>query len=338
MFAALARRIRQGCLVLGVLLGLWLFIPLSPPTTPYSFELTSGRSLRGVARDLSDQGLLYFPSLFYGVGRFCPHASHLRAGSYAIEGAVSPWDLLNILFLGRSSQHDVTLVEGMTFAEIRRTLAEEPTLKHELLALSDRDVLAALKIDLPLPSEFLRPEGIFRPDTYFYSAGSSDLALLQRAYALQMKTLDAAWAKRAGDLPVKTPFEALILASIVERETADRSERPLIAGVFVHRLAIGMRLQTDPTVIYGLGDRYSGKLHHADMIHDTPWNTYTRGGLPPTPIGLPGREAIEAALHPTPTRALYFVARGNGTHQFSESLSAHEEAVNNFLRRSNKAR
>lgn len=338
MWAGLKKFARRLLLLGGLGIALWLVVPLSPKSLPYSFEISSGRSFRGVSRDLADQGLLVFPQLFNVLGRYCPSASHLRAGSYAIDGPVSPWNLYSMLFFGQASQNEVTLVEGITMAQIRQTLQEEESLRHELTTLSDAEVLERLHIDLPLPRGFLRAEGLFRPDTYFFTSGTSDLAILARAYALQKQDLDRLWAERDPTVPLRSSYEALILASIVERETAAVSERPLIAGVFMHRLRLGMRLQTDPTVIYGLGSAYIGKLHHQDMVHDTPWNTYTRDGLPPTPIGLPSREAIEATLHPLPTRALYFVARGNGTHQFSETLKDHDEAIDTFQNHMKKSR
>lgn len=316
----------------AVLIAFWLFDPQPLPTTPYSFELNAGRTLRGVAHDLHDQGLLQFPSLFSLLGRFSPKSSQLRAGSYLFEAPVAPYDLYTILFRGSAQQHEVTLVEGYTLKQIRETLNSEPALKHELSGMDDRAVLDRLKMDLPLPETYPIPEGLFRADTYFYASGTSDLAILERAHRLLKLDLDQFWKTREPNLPFADSYQALILASIVERETAQVQERPLIAGVFINRLRIGMRLQTDPTVIYGMGPRYQGKLHHADLLADTPWNTYTRGGLPPTPIGLASRDALRAVLHPAATRALYFVARGNGYHQFSDNLIDHERAVNQYLR------
>ena len=319
----------------AVLIGFWLFDSQPLPSTPYSFELSSGRTLRGVARDLNEQGLLQFPSLFSVLGRLSPKSSHLRAGSYVFEGPVTPFDLYVTLFMGSAQQHEVTLVEGLTLKDIRATLNDEPSLKHELADIDDRALLTRLKVDLPLSDSHPIPEGLFRADTYFYTGGTSDIAILERAYRLLRKDCDKAWQSRASDLPFQTVYEALIMASIVERETAQSQERPLIAGVFINRLRTGMRLQTDPTVIYGMGDRYHGKLHHQDLLDDTDWNTYTRNGLPPTPIGLISRDALNAVLHPTSTHALYFVARGNGFHQFSDNLADHERAINQYLRHSN---
>jgi len=317
-----------------VLIGFWLFDAQPLPSTPYSFELISGRTLKGVARDLNEQGLLQLPTLFSLLGRLSPKSSHLRAGSYVFDGPVAPYDLYVTLFMGSAQQHEVTLIEGFTLKEIRSTLNNETALKHELVDLDDHALLERLKVDLPISSDHPIPEGLFRADTYFYSGGTSDIAILERAYRLLRKDLEQAWATRAKDLPFQSTYEALIMASIVERETAQSAERPLIAGVFINRLRNGMRLQTDPTVIYGMGDRYHGKLHHQDLLDDTDWNTYTRGGLPPTPIGLISRDALNAVLHPATTRALYFVARGGGFHQFSDNLVDHERAINQYLRHS----
>lgn len=320
-------------LLLGLgAVGGWLFMPLQPPEVPYSFELMPGHTLRSVARDLDAQGLLRLPRLFSLLGRLDPRSSQLRAGSYLIEAPVTPFDLYAMLFRGAAQQHEVTLVEGQTLRQIRATLEREPALRHELRQLSDDELLARLQPALALPSASMPAEGLFQADTYFFTRGSSDLEILQRASRSLQQHLAAAWQSRRAGLPLKSPYQALILASLVERETARAEERPLIAGVFVNRLRMGMRLQTDPTVIYGLGERYDGHLHHRDLQTDTPWNTYTRAGLPPTPIGIAGTAALQAATHPADTAALYFVARGDGTHQFSQTLAAHEHAVDTFQR------
>lgn len=319
------------------LVGYWLFDSKPLPTTPYSFELSSGRTLKGVARDLNEQGLLQFPVLFSLLGRLSPKSNHLRAGSYSFDGPVTPFDIYVTLFSGSAQQHEVTLIEGHTLKEIRETLDAETALKHELAELDDRALLRRLKVDLPLSADHPLPEGLFRADTYFYSGGVSDVSILERAYRLLRKDLDKAWGARENNLPFQNSYEALIMASIVERETAQSQERPLIAGVFINRLRMGMRLQTDPTVIYGMGDRYQGKLHHPDLLTDSDWNTYTRGGLPPTPIGLVSHDALNAVLHPASTQALYFVAKGGGFHQFSDTLAEHEHAINQYLHHRNGA-
>lgn len=326
------RRAIGVLLLAGALTGGWLVWPQAPASTPYTFELLPGHTLRMVARDLHQQGLLRLPGVFSLLGRIDPRSSQLRAGSYLIEQPVSPLDLYRMLFRGLAQQHEVTLVEGQTLRQIRALLDHDDALRHELRQLSDAELLARLQVDLPVPAGLALPEGLFQADTYFFTRGSSDLDILQRAWLALHRHLALAWQGRVAGLPLDDPYQALILASLVERETARPEERPLIAGVFINRLRLGMRLQTDPTVIYGLGERYDGHLHHHDLGTDTPWNTYTRGGLPPTPIGLAGNAALQAATHPAATRALYFVARGDGTHQFSESLAAHEHAVDLFQR------
>jgi UPF0755 protein len=222
-------------------------------------------------------------------------------------------------------QHMFTLVDGWTFAQVRAALAQAPKLRHTLQNLSDAQVAQRLGIDEP------NPEGWLLPQTYAYVLGDSDLDVLRRAHAAMQRTLAADWAARAPGLPLRTPYQALILASIVEKESALASERPRIAGVFVRRLEIGMKLQTDPSVIYGLGAAYHGDITRKDLETDTAYNTYTRYGLPPTPICMPGAPALQAALHPAPGKALYFVARGNGTHQFSDTLQEQNQAVDKYI-------
>jgi len=218
------------------------------------------------------------------------------------------------------------LVEGWNFSQVRAALAKAEQLKPESKGLPDYLIMKVLG------QPGLAPEGRFFPDTYTYAKGSSDMALLKRALRAMDKKLAIAWQQRSPDTLLKTPEQALILASIIEKESARASDRPMIAGVFTNRLRIGMMLQTDPTVIYGLGDAYDGKLHRADLLKDTPWNTYTRVGLPPTPIAMPGKQALLAAVQPAATKALYFVARGDGSSEFSTSLEAHNRAVNKYQR------
>lgn len=325
----------SGVLLSALFLG-WLWLPHSLPVTPVNFELTPGRSFRAVAHDLADQGLLSLPQLFALLGRVDPRSSQLRAGSYAIDHPISPFELYQMLFRGLARQHQVTLIEGHTMEQLRAVLQHEDSLRHELQTLPDEALLPMLGEQQAVPVEFPRVEGLFFPDTYFYTVGSSDLAVLKRAAQAMQRRLAQVWQERAPGLPLKSSYEALILASLVERETARPDERPLIAGVFYNRLRLGMRLQTDPTVIYGLGPRYDGHLHHRDLTADTPWNTYTRSGLPPTPIGLVSLAALQAVTHPAPTRALYFVARGNGSHQFSDTLEEHEQAVDAYIHRQPK--
>jgi len=245
----------------------------------------------------------------------------LHAGEYALPVGITPRQLLAKMAAGEVIQHHFTIVEGWTFALLREALARDAGLKQTLAGIDDASLMRTLGApDAP-------PEGWFLPETYSYVKGMSDVDLLRRAHDAMRKTLDKLWAERAPNLPLDAPYQALILASIVEKETARAEERPQIAGVFLHRLKIGMRLQTDPSVIYGLGAAYDGNLHKRDLDTDTPFNTYTRAGLTPTPIALPGAAALHAALHPAATDALYFVARGDGSHEFSATLDAHNAAV-----------
>jgi UPF0755 protein len=234
--------------------------------------------------------------------------------------------LLTQLVRGEFAQEAVTIIEGWTFRQMRQTLAAAPNLKHDTAQLSDKELLAKIAPD------YKSPEGLFFPDTYLFAKGSSELEIFRQAHKAMMERLRAAWEKRSPNLPYSNPYEALIMASIVEKETGQKSERPMIAGVFVNRLRTGMLLQTDPTVIYGMGEKYEGKIRKKDLETDTPYNTYVRAGLPPTPIALPGVQSLEAALVPASTEALYFVSRGDGTSKFSENLTEHNKAVNKYQR------
>ncbi len=258
------------------------------------------------------------------MGRILGRQTHIKAGSYAWTQPMSALQLLNRLTAGDTQQNEARLIEGMSFTQVRALLESNPQLHTSSPPQNDRDILQ----QLGLP--YAGPEGLFFPDTYFFNPGDSELDVLRRAARAMQVRLDQAWAQRAADLPYQTPYQALIMASIIEKESARAEERPLIAGVFINRLRLGMRLQTDPTVIYGLGSRYQGNLHKKDLLFDTPYNTYTRPGLPPTPIAMPGQAAIDAALHPAPTKALYFVAKGDGSHQFSDTLAQHNQAVQKY--------
>jgi UPF0755 protein len=314
-----------------VLLGLagagsvwWLQQPLALTAVPVELSIEPGVPARGVAQAVVDAGVQVNPKLLYWWFRLSGHARQIKAGSYEIGQGVTPRSLLRKLVRGEEAQRAVTLVEGLTFRQLRETLLVADQLKPDTKDLSD----SAIMEKLGRPG--LHPEGRFFPDTYSYAKGSSDLALLLRAMRVMDQRLDAAWQQRAAGLPLKTPEEALILASIVEKETGRPIDRPMISGVFNNRLRIGMLLQTDPTVIYGLGDKFDGNLRKRDLLADTPWNTYKRAGLPPTPIAMPGKASLLAAVQPAPTKALYFVARGDGTSQFSASLQEHNQAVNKF--------
>jgi UPF0755 protein len=308
-------------------IGYFLVTPAALPLTPFEFNVKPGTTMKGVAHQLAQAGLLQQPRAFTLAARMSGKGTALKAGNYVLESALTPWDLLQKLTKGDVSQTEFKFIEGWNFKQLRLALDSAPGVQHDTQGLSD----AAIMAKLGWPNQ--HPEGRFFPDTYFFSGGMSDLAILTRAHKLMQTQLDNAWRERALDLPYASMDEALIMASIIEKETGQAAERPMIAGVFINRLRMGMLLQTDPTVIYGVGDHYDGNLHKRDLQTDTPYNTYTRAGLPPTPIAMPGLEAIRAALNPAHTQALYFVARGNGTHQFSTSLAQHNQAVNRYQRK-----
>ncbi|MCD9087865.1 endolytic transglycosylase MltG [Stenotrophomonas sp. SY1] len=261
-------------------------------------------------------------------------AGKLKVGEYALEPAPTPRELLRNMRQGKVLQYRVTIVEGWNIRQLRAALNRAQPLLHKTAELSDTELMAALGF----PEQ--HPEGRFLPETYIYQRGDSDLDVLKRAHAAMEKELAAAWASRADDLPLTSPYELLILASIIEKETGLASERPQIAGVFMRRLKMGMRLQTDPTVIYGIGSAYDGNIRRSHLTTDTPYNTYTRAGLTPTPIAMPGRDALHAAAQPAPGNALYFVAVGDGSgaHEFSATLSDHNAAVARYLQRLRQSR
>lgn len=304
-----------------------LTTPRPLPETPFEFAVKTGGSLRGIATQLATGGILPDAWSFVLLGRVLGRSGQLKAGHYVLVEPLSPAELLDRLTQGSSVQAEVQFIEGWTLKQVRQALGAHPSLKQETVSLSDAELATA--VGAPYPSL----EGLIFPDKYFFAVGASDLSVLRRGYHAMKEELDAAWARRAPGLPVASPYEALILASIVEKETGVSAERSLVAGVFVNRLKRGMKLDTDPAVIYGLGEKFDGNLRRRDLEADTPYNTYTRAGLPPTPIAMPGRASLEAALHPAETNALYFVARGDGTSQFSNTLSEHERAVNKYQRK-----
>jgi len=304
----------------------WLHQPLKLPAPSVDLSVEPGTTPRGVAQAVADTGTAVNPQLLYWWFRFSGQDRQIRAGSYELDRGMTPRTLLAVLVRGEEATRSVVLVEGWNIRQVRAALGKADMLKPDTAALSDEQLME--RIGRP----GVHPEGRFFPDTYTYSKNSSDVALLQRAMRAMDKKLEAAWAARASDLPLKSADEALILASIVEKETGKANDRAEVAAVFVNRLRIGMPLQTDPTVIYGLGAAFDGNLRKRDLQADTPWNTYTRAGLPPTPIAMPGKAALLAAVQPARSRSLYFVARGDGTSQFSESLDAHNRAVNKYQR------
>ena len=305
----------------------WLAQPLAIGPQPAIVEVLPGQSLTAVAHDLAARGLLTQPRLLALYGRYTGADSRLHAGEFSIPPGTTPPGLLQAFVSGAVVQHAVTVVEGWTFNELRRALAAEPTLEHTTRDLPDEAIMRVLG------EGGRKPEGLFFPDTYLFGKGTRDIDLLRQARSRMQQELAAAWAKRHENLPLRDEYEALILASIIERETGHPDERARIAGVFVARLRLGMRLQTDPTVIYGLGAKFDGNLRRADLERDGPYNTYTRPGLPPTPIALPGTAALRAAVQPDERGELYFVATGedDGRHAFSRTLAEHEAAVRRYL-------
>ena len=289
-------------------------------------EIEPGITANAVAIVVIDSGVAMPVPLLQAWFRLSGQARQIKAGSYEITPGTTPRTLLSMLVRGDQALKNVTLVEGWNFSQVRAALQKAEQLTPDSAALSPEMIME--KIGLP----GVHPEGRFFPDTYTYAKGSSDLAVLKRAARAMDKRIDAVWAMRSSNTPLKSANEALTLASIIEKETGKPADRAQIAGVFTNRLRIGMLLQTDPTVIYGLGEKFDGNLRKRDLQTDTPYNTYTRAGLPPTPIAMPGRAALLAAVQPAPTQALYFVARGDGTSQFSASLDEHNRAVNKYIR------
>jgi UPF0755 protein len=327
------KRLRRVADLLGLAILLlcgsmayYLTTAVTPPRTPLQLELRKGSTLTAVARQLADAGILSHPELFVLLGRVLGKAGSVKAGNYEVERPLTPLDLLRKITEGDYTQVAIVFPEGWTFRQIRRLLDEHPALRHDTAGLPDGDILVRLA------SDATSTEGWFFPDTYYVSNGSSDLGVLRRAHELMRSRLAAQWERRVDRLPLASPYEALILASIVEKETGQAAERPMIAAVFVNRLRLGMKLQTDPTVIYGLGENFDGNLRKRDLLADTVYNTYTRAGLPPTPIAIPGLGSITATLNPAPSDALYFVAKGDGTSHFSRTLAEHERAVTKYQR------
>ncbi len=305
-----------------------------PLTQPLEFIVEPGSTLTAVSRLLESRGVLEYPRVWATHARLHGFAHSIRAGEYRIEPGATPASVLKQLVQGDVILREVTIVEGSTFRDLRQALASHPEVDHSLAGVSDDEVMKRLG------SPGVHPEGQFFPDTYRFARGTRDLELLRMAHTAMQSRLQAAWETRADGLPLETAYEALTLASIVEKETGLVSERPKIAGVFVRRLRTGMRLQSDPTVIYGIGSSYDGNIRRRDLQADSPYNTYTRRGLPPTPIALPGEGALRAATQPDDSGALFFVATGepDGSHYFSKTLAEHNAAVKRFLARQRAAR
>ena len=307
----------------------WLHRPLpfsGAGNEALELAIEPGTTPRGVARAAVAAGIETDARLLFAWFRISGQDRAIKAGNYEIPPGTTPRDLLQKLVRGEEALRALTLVEGWNWRQVRQALARGDQLRNDTAQLTDEAMMA----QLGRPG--VAPEGRFFPDTYTYAKGSSDVAVLRRALHAMDRRLDAAWALRAADSPLQSADEALILASIVEKETGRASDRGQIAGVFANRLRIGMLLQTDPTVIYGLGEKFDGNLRRRDLQTDTPFNTYTRAGLPPTPIAMPGKASLLAAVQPEATRALYFVAKGDGTSHFSTSLDEHNRAVNRYQR------
>lgn len=309
--------------IIGIIAGYWLHDAENKVITnePQIITVANGISMRGFADQMVSEGLLDEPWSLRIWARYYGLSGSLKAGEYRLQAKTTLQGLLQLVTSGKVIDYPVTFIEGWNFKQLRMALSTQKKLRHEIDKLDDQAIMKAIEAD------GIHPEGRFYPDTYHYTAGMSDLDILRRAYKKMSGLLVREWDKREDGLPLENKEQALILASIIEKETAVADERSMIAGVFINRLRKGMRLQTDPTVIYGMGENYEGNIRKKDLLTDTPYNTYTRSGLPPTPIAMPGGDSIHAALHPADTRALYFVAKGDGTHHFSTTLTEHNEAV-----------
>jgi len=304
----------------------YLATPLEAKSLPLEVEIPAGAGFRASIRVLERSGVGVRAWRFEALARALGRERDIKAGNYYFAAAPTPLELLDKLTRGDVLQRDVRLIEGWTFAQFRAALDASPDLRHDTQGLDDAEVLKRLQASEP------HPEGLFFPDTYLFARGASDLAVLRRAYRSMQRHLQVEWDARQGDVPYRTPYEALIMASIVEKETGRASEREQIAGVLVNRLRIGMRLQVDPTVIYGLGASFDGNLKKIHLLEDGPYNTYTRVGLPPTPIAMPGLPSLHSAVQPGKTDALYYVSRGDGTSHFSRNIGEHNRAVSKYQR------
>lgn len=315
---------------MAILVTGWLYYHyhrnISLPVAPYEFSIEPGSNLKQINKQLADEGILPNSWSFILLSRLLGHESSVKAGDYRLSGELNQIALLEYLIKGDVRQNEVRFIEGWTFSQFRETLYEHPNIRNTTVGMSEEDILALIG------ATEKSAEGLFFPDTYYIVKNSTDIEVLRRAYQTMQNHIQAAWVKRMESLPLESPYEALILASIVEKETGMDSDRAEIAGVFVNRLRIGMRLQTDPTVIYGLGNQFDGNLRKKDLQTDHDYNTYTRAGLPPTPIAMPGLASIYAAVNPATTDSLYFVAKGNGESKFSTNLADHNRAVAKYQR------
>ncbi len=320
----LAALVLAGLLAFAAWIAWFVVTPVELGASPTDFSIRRGSGLRVATRQIVEAGIAMPAWKFNLLGRLLSSDTRIKAGSYEVTAGVTPWQLMQKITQGDFAQSEIVFIEGWTFRQVRAALDAHAFVRHDTTALSDAELMRRLGADGTFP------EGQFFPDTYLFGKGESDLNILARAHHAMQKRLQSAWQQRAPDSPLASPYEALILASIVEKETGQASERQLIAGVFVNRLRAGMKLQTDPAVIYGIGETFDGNLRKRDLVTDTPFNTYTRTGLPPHPIALPGQASLLAAVNPARTDAMYFVARGDGTSVFSRSLDEHSRAVSKY--------
>jgi UPF0755 protein len=307
--------------------GAWyLATPLTVRALPVEVEIARGSGLRAAVDQLEKAGIHVRRREFEILARALGTERDIKAGSYELTEAPTPLELLEMLTRGDVTQAEVRLIEGWTFAQFRAALEASPDIRHDSAGLSDTDLLARIQ------ASESHPEGLFFPDTYVFGKGTSDLRVFKRAYRAMQRHLAQQWEKRDANVPYRTPYEALIMASIIEKETGRAEERDLIGGVLVNRLRIGMRLQVDPTIIYGLGESFDGNLKKSHLTDDGPYNTYTRAGLPPTPIAMPGLASLRSAMRPAKTDKLYYVSRGDGSSHFSANINEHNRAVNKYQR------
>lgn len=306
----------------------YLYAPLGQGVDKREFVIEQGTTLRGVSRSLVQAGVLPDARRFELLGRVLKREGALKAGNYQLDPRWSALELLDGITGRAAAQLDrIVLVEGWTFRQFRAALDAHDALRHETTGMADAEVVQRLGW-----SQGVHPEGQFFPDSYYFARGASDLSIMRRAASRMTETLNRQWTTRLDDLPIRSAYDALVLASIVEKETALAVDRPMVAAVLLNRLRKGMRLQVDPTVIYGLGENFDGNLRRSDLERDTPYNTYTRAGLPPTPIAAPGLASISAVMKPARSTALYFVARGDGSSEFSDNLADHNRAVSKYQR------
>lgn len=298
--------------------------PIKLDQASTQFTISSGNTIRQVAQNLADAGYIEDPVMFIALARLQGENTLIKAGEYLLKSDHTPADLMHLFTQGDSILYSFTIIEGWTFKQLLEAIKDDPILVKTINDVDDKMIMAKIS-----DSE-VSAEGWFLPDTYHFPRGTTDISFLKRAHETMRQKLQQEWENRAKDLPLKTPYEALILASIIEKETGAAFERPLIAGAFIQRLKKGMRLQTDPTVIYGIGKNFDGNIRYKDLRKDTPYNTYLHKGLTPTPIALPGIDSIRAALNPAQTDAVYFVSKGDGTHHFSSTLEEHNEAVSKY--------